>query len=149
MSNVIAAGFENMDAGWLLQMMIFLAAAAALALCIKKLFFERTNHISPQPLIVALEKEFVTKHEHDKSHTALHQHIVNVDAYAHQESHNIREIINAMGLDSKLRSELLSALDERTKTQSRVIDGLAGKMDRIVERVADKVEEIWARKQRS
>lgn len=135
------AGFQALDGDFLRNAMIFLAAVAVFALCIKQLFFTKGVAMA-QPLIVALEKEFVTKGEYDKRHTEVRQELKEVRAYVHQEVHGLREVVNASAVHTKNNSEMLFALDERTKTQGRSIDQINIKMDRLGDRIADKVEKL-------
>ena len=126
---MIAAGFENVDAGFLRDFAIVIVALLGAALTVKKLFWPQV--VSPQPLIVALEKEFVGKHEFEK-----------FEKYVHTSNHSTNGELQALRLAGENRDELLSALDERTKSQMRSIDNLSLKIDRVVDRVSDKVEAL-------
>jgi sulfur carrier protein ThiS len=98
------------------------------------------QQINPQPLIVAMEKEFVSRHEYDASHVDLKREVVEVRKYAHDEVHAVDDELESMKQAGEERDRLLHKLDERTQTQTRLIGGLDIKLDRVVDRLADKIE---------
>jgi hypothetical protein len=89
------------------------------------------QQIVTQPFVVAMEKEFTNKREFEK-----------FEKYVHGAHHAINQEIHSVKLGGENRDELLSKLDERTLTHTRAIDNLSLKADRIVDRVADKVEAL-------
>jgi hypothetical protein len=98
--------------------------------------------INPQPLIVAMEKEFVHRAEYERRHTDVENQVREARIYSHEEIHGVRNELHGMNLKGEERDRMLHTLDERTRTHQRTIDGLHQKLDRVVERVGDKVEEL-------
>ena len=131
------------------EMFTFLAIVAVLlgiGVGVKVIFFNKSNTlISPQPLSIALEKEFETKTDAAKTHETLQRDTSDVESYAHTEVRAILEMIKAGEMEARLRSERLSAIEADSKTHTRLLEGLTLKVDRVVERVGDKVESILKR----
>ncbi len=134
--------------GWLMLtiggIIIMVAAALACAVYIKQLRASKVvqQQIITQPFVIAMEKEFGARAEYERRHAEVENQVKDTRKYAHDEAHEIRNIMQTMKLAGEGRDQLLHALDERTKTHTRVIDGINMKIDRIVERVADKVEAL-------
>lgn len=112
--------------------------------------------INPQPFLIELKKEFVTvpmleKHAQqlaadlEEHKNDMHNQLKDLRAYAHQSNHDIRGDIQGIMLAGQGRDELLHKLDERTITHTRVMEGFTTKLDRMVDRMADKVEELLRR----
>lgn len=64
------------------------------------------------------------------------------EIYLHKSMHELRDRFQVMMTGAELRDHTLAALDERTVIQTRTMDGLSNKLDKVVERLADKVEDI-------
>ncbi len=139
---MIAAGFENVDASLLRDLLIIAAAVVGLALGVKKLFFEKQATGFTQPFMVQLQKEFVDRIEYERRQTDLEAQVKDGRAYTHEQVHGLSEIVNAANIDARSRNERLSALEADSKTHTRQLENVNGKLDRIVERVADKVEAL-------
>jgi signal transduction histidine kinase len=104
------------------------------------------NMINPQPLIVAMEKEFVHRAEYERRHSDVESQIKEARKYAHDEIHAIRGFLSSMQLASEARDQLLHALDERTKTHTRQLDSVDVKIGRMSDRIADKIESVLREK---
>ncbi len=141
--------------GWIMLtiggIIIIVAAGLACAAYIKQLRASKVvqQQIMTQPFIVAMEKEFVARHEYERRNKDMAEQVIDrrreikdVQAFTHEESHKIRESLNAISLEMGQRSERLSALEADSKTFTRQLDSLNVKVDRIVDRVADKVEKL-------
>ncbi len=139
---MIAAGFENVDASLLRDLLIIVAAVIGLALGTKKLFWEKPPAGLTQPFMIAMEKEFVARQEYERRQVDLESQVKDVRSYTHDQVHGLAEVVNAANVDARARNERLSALEADSKTHTRQLENLNGKMDRIVERVADKVEAL-------
>ncbi len=101
-----------------------------------------TAAINPQPFIVAMEKEFVLRRDYLPQVEDLKNQDKENRKYSHDGLHDLRNELNAIKLGAEQRDQLLHKLDERTLNHTRVIEGINQKMDRIVDRVADKVEAL-------
>ncbi len=141
--------------GWLILtlggIIVIVAAGLASAAYIKQLRASKVvqQEIITQPLIIAMEKEFVARIEYERRHKEMEGHVVergreikDLRAFTHEESHKIRNTLTAVTLEMNQRSERLSALEADSKTLTRQIESLNVKVDRIVDRVADKVEKL-------
>ena len=104
------------------------------------------QQIITQPLIVALEKEFINRAEYERRHGDVESQVKEVRKYAHDEVHAVRNVLQAMQTAGENRDQLLHALDERTKTHTRTIENLTSKIDRQGDRIADKVEQVLLRR---
>lgn len=80
----------------------------------------KTASISPQPLIVALEKEFVGKPEFQK-----------FEKYVHQSNHDLRESVQGIVNASEHKEQMLAKLDERSKHTSQMVDTIARRTEEI------------------
>jgi hypothetical protein len=133
---------------WVLMAIVAMAAGLFLynqvltAKVNQKLLSAPPQQSMVQPLIVAMEEKFVTVPHFNEKHLEVRQQLKEVRAYAHDEVHNVRGDINAIRLAGELRDTLMHKLDERSLNQGRVIEGMNAKMDRLVDRFADKVEEL-------
>lgn len=137
----LAQGLTNSEAAWLISGLGALAFLVVIAVGIKTLFWGK-NQIAPQPLIIALEKEFVNRPEYERRHSDLGNQLIDARKYAHDEIHAVRGELQSMKLAGEVRDATLHKLDERTQTHTRIMSGLDTKMDKVVERMADKVESL-------
>ncbi len=105
--------------------------------------------INPQPFIIAMEKEFVNRRDYDLQVEDLKNQDKENRKYSHDGLHDLRNDLNAIKLGAEHRDQLLHKLDERTLNHTRVLDSQSMKIDRIVERVADKVEALLFKRGKS
>jgi len=112
---MIAAGFESVDADWLSQMMIFLAAAAAFALCVKKLFFE------PK-----MSDKYATVSALLKLETDTAAQLTEMRAYVHQTMHEIRNALTANAASADLARE---GIHDRLNVIVEVLYRMRGQLD--------------------
>lgn len=118
-----------------------LGALLGILVLIKKLR-EGGAKLNPQPFLVAMEKEFVHRHEYERRNTDLENQVKEGRSYSHDEVHAVRNELHAMKLSGEQRDEVLHKLDERTLTHVRQLTGLDQKLDKVVERMGDKVEQL-------
>jgi hypothetical protein len=133
---------SNASAEWMIAGLGCIAFLLGIGVGIKKLFFDKGTMISPQPLLIAMEKEFVNRHEYERRHGDIENQAKDVRAYAHDEVHEIRGSLQEMKLSGEERDQLLHKLDERTQTHTRVLSGMDQKIDHMADRMADKVEKL-------
>jgi membrane-bound ClpP family serine protease len=107
------------------------------------------QQIITQPLIIALEKEFINRAEYERRHSDIENRVKEVSKYAHDEVHAIRSTLQAMQSAGELRDQMLHKLDERTITHTRQLSAVDAKVDRVVDRVADKVEGLLKREKQT
>lgn len=87
------------------------------------------QQINPQPLIVAMEKEFVHRRDYDRDHTDLKNRLTENTTYVHERIHDFAKLVDTVTNDAHKRNELLAAVDERTKLQGRQLQLIDNKID--------------------
>ena len=142
MNMLIAESLSNAEAAWIITGLGAVAFITYIAVGVKKLFFEKKYDISPQPLLVALEKEFVARAEYERRHNDLENQVKDTRKYSHDELHNTRNDIQAMKLSGESRDHLLHTLDERTQTHTQIIRSIDVKVDAFGKDVHSRINDV-------
>jgi hypothetical protein len=121
-----------------------LAVLLGMALIMKQLFWPTKSNgvVSPQPLIVALEKEFVLKRDHDKAVKDLTNQVTEARTYAHDRVHDLSETVNDLHVDSKNRNERLAVVENEAKTHTRQLTQIGGQLVEVGRNVDNRVNEV-------
>lgn len=91
------------------------------------------TQINPQPLIVAMEKEFLLKRDYDRDCEDAKNQLTEVRSYAHGRIHDLAQTISSISLSLQGRSERLAALEADSKTHGRQLGAIDQKIDRLID----------------
>lgn len=126
--------------GWILgcTIVMALAAIAAVIIAIVALRNKTETVISPQPLIVAMQKEFATKHEfdahvarNDEDHKGIFSKIGGVERGA---ASSLELKVEVVRRDLIQVGNQVSGLKTQTDLQNQQLARMDSKLDRLAER---------------
>lgn len=100
--------------------------------------------INPQPLIVAMQKEFVQQHEfeahkkasadaHAKFELGLNNRFTEFSNYEHGRIHDFAKFLETLRAQSEDRLGRLAAVEADVKTLSRTVTNFDGKLDKLID----------------
>lgn len=89
------------------------------------------QQINPQPLIVAMEKEFVHRRDYDRDHAEFKNRLTENTTYVHDRIHDFAAAITTVTEDSHRRNERLAAVETDCKTHKHQLSSIDGKIDTI------------------
>jgi hypothetical protein len=114
------------------------ACIAAVIIALVALFRKTDTQVSPQPLIIAMEKEFVPRRDFDTlakdnsaRHAELFSKIGGVERGANSSIENKVEVVRR---DLVVVGNQVSALQSETKNQNQQLARMDAKLDRLAEK---------------
>lgn len=146
------ADIQNLPAGWLKYMITFLIVSVVLTALVvgavvstlqyfqsKRAVAEtQTREISPQPLIVAMQKEFASKHEfdahvarNDEDHKGIFSKIGGVERGA---ASSLEQKVEVVRKDLIHVGNQVAGLKAQTDLQNQQLARMDAKLDRIAEK---------------